>query len=83
MPQTDCTEFQQGVDAAVAELKAIQAAGAQPLTAAAGPVQSTPLQGGDLASRFYETIGRLESAKRRYRAAVRSLSACLGSTWPS
>jgi hypothetical protein len=35
--------------------------------------------GGDLRSRFYETIGRQEAAGRRYRTAVRRLAECLRS----
>lgn len=77
MPQDNCAEYQVEVEAALAELKAIQAS-SQPVAAAAGAVQTTPIQGGDMGSRFYESVGRMEAAKRRYRAAVRALSECQG-----
>jgi hypothetical protein len=77
MSEENCSEYQTAIDAALAELKAIQR-DAKPVAAAAGAVQTTPLQGGDMSSRFYESVGRLEAAKRRYRAAVRALSECQG-----
>ena len=77
MPQERCAEYQLEVEAALAELKAIQLSG-QPVAAAAGAAHSTPIQSGDMGSRFYESVGRMEAAKRSYRAAVRALSECQG-----
>lgn len=78
MPQDNCTDYQVEVEAALAELKAIQTH-REPVAAATGAVETTPIQGGDMGSRFYEAVGRMEAAKRRYRAAIRALSECQGS----
>jgi hypothetical protein len=77
MPKNNCAEYQLEVEAALAELKAIQSS-SEPVAAADGDVQTPPFQGGDMESRFYESFGRMEAAKRCYRAAVRSLSECQG-----
>lgn len=69
-----CHEQRREVEAALRELEWLQSGSqAQP-----DPVgRSSPVMGGDLGSRFYETIGRHEAAHRRYRTAVRALSECL------
>ncbi len=78
MPQDKCGEYQSEVEAALAELKAIQAGGSA-VPAASGANTSTPMQGSDVGSHYYESVGRLEAAKGQYRTAVRSLSECRGS----
>ncbi len=69
-----CRSQRQQVEAALRELDRLHSkTQAQP-----DPIgRSTPVMGGDLGSRFYETVGRHEAAHRRYRTAVRVLSECL------
>lgn len=78
MPQDACFEYQREIDAALAELGAAQKT-APPLSAAADAAETTPIRGGDMGIRFYQSVGRLEAAQRRYRAAVRALAECRGS----
>lgn len=73
-----CHEERQEVQAALEEWERIKAQAAN--TSGGDPVRTfSPPMGGDLGSRFYETVGREEAAHRRYRTAVRSLSECLRS----
>lgn len=70
-----CNDRQAEFDRALAELKRLEhdePAPDQDLTGS-----RSPAMGGDLGSRFYETIGRREAAQRRYRTAVRDLAECL------
>lgn len=74
MDEERCQSQRKELEAALRELDRLQnGSEAQP-----DPIgRSTPMMGGDLGSRFYETIGRHEAAYRRYRTAVRALSECL------
>jgi hypothetical protein len=76
MSDQSCSVFEQEVQAALSELESIRAdAHAQ---APMGAGKSLPRQTGDIGTRYYEAVGRLEGAKRRYRAAIRALSECQG-----
>jgi len=70
-----CAVRQAELDRALAELKRLEHGAPAPNDDLTG--NRSPTMGGDLGSRFYETIGRREAAHRRYRTAVRDLAECL------
>lgn len=74
MNSDPCQQQRDEVEAALNEYERILQ-GSEPDSDPVG--RATPVMGGDLGSRFYETIGRYEAARRRYRTAVRTLSECL------
>ncbi|HEX9798198.1 MAG TPA: hypothetical protein VGA52_14550 [Anaerolineales bacterium] len=77
MQPAACDDSQREVEAALAEWERLRLPPSEP---AKDPSRRrTPVMGGDLRSRFYETIGRQEAAGRRYRTAVRRLAECLRS----
>lgn len=79
MSDDSCQQQRAEVDAALREYdRVLNDTQAEP-----DPVgRASPTMGGDLGSRFYETIGRHEAARRRYRTAVRALSECLRQSAP-
>ncbi|MGA9532525.1 MAG: hypothetical protein WBR18_07395 [Anaerolineales bacterium] len=70
-----CRERQSEFDRVLAELDRLEMGAPAPNDDLTG--SRSPTMGGDLGSRFYETIGRREAALRRYRTAVRDLAECL------
>jgi hypothetical protein len=74
-PENACQAQQEALDQALAELKRLKPSVSNP--SADSESRSSPQVGGDLGSRFYETIGRREAAHRHYRTAVRDLAECL------
>jgi Flp pilus assembly protein TadD len=67
MSANPCVESENQLQAVLADLRALQS-GHQPDPT--GPSRS------DLGASYLNSFGRLESAERRYRAAVRTLAEC-------
>jgi hypothetical protein len=72
MSQDPCSERVVQVRAALEELESIHAN----QRSMAGAGGSASVQGSDFGSSYYASVGRLEAAKRGYRAAIRALTEC-------
>lgn len=79
MNDDPCAAYRREVDQALLEWNRIPGGASEAQTSPTSDplAETTPTMGGDLGSRFVETIGRNEAAERRYRAAIRALSECL------
>jgi len=77
MASTGCEQHHRQVELALAEQARLRQPPGDPAIDLAH--RQAPTMGGDLGSRFYETLGRQEAADRNYRTAVRRLAECLRS----
>ena len=77
MMDDPCHELRLEVEAALEEWERVRAEETADPGSTDPSERPTPVMGGDLGTRFYESISRTEAASRRYRSAVRSLSECI------